>query len=64
MHVCMHVCMIYILKHCKMAPEYIMIYLKYFLNGHRLEFYDPIDPKVNPHLCLDMTYPPAKFDVE
>ena len=24
----------------------------------------PIDPKINPHLCLDMTYPPAKFDVD
>ena len=27
-------------------------------------FYSSIDPKINPHLCLDMTYPPAKFDVD
>ena len=26
--------------------------------------YTPIDPNINPHLCLDMTYPPAKFDVD
>ena len=26
--------------------------------------YGPIDPKNNPHLCLDMIYPPAKFDVD
>ena len=44
--------------------EYIMIYLKYFLKGHRLNFYSPFDPNMNPHLCHDMTYPPAKFDVE
>ena len=27
-------------------------------------FYSPVDSKINPHLCLDMTYPPAKFDVD
>ena len=27
-------------------------------------FYAPIDPKINPHLCLDMTFPPANFDVD
>ena len=27
-------------------------------------FYSPIDPKINPHLCLDMIYPPAKFNVD
>ena len=27
-------------------------------------FYSPIDPKNNPHLCLDMIHPPAKFDVD
>ena len=27
-------------------------------------FYIPIDPKNNPHLCLDMIHPPAKFDVD
>ena len=27
-------------------------------------FDSPIDPKVDPHLCLDMTYPPTKFDVD
>ena len=26
--------------------------------------YSPPDPKINPHLCLDMTYPPAQFDVD
>ena len=40
-----------------------MIYLKYFLKGHRLNFYGPFDPNINPHLCHDMTYPPTKFDV-
>ena len=24
-------------------------------------FYSPTDPKINPQLCLDMTYPPVKF---
>ena len=41
-----------------------MIYLKYFLKGHCLDFYGPFDPNINPHLCLDMTYPPTKFDVD
>ena len=27
-------------------------------------YYSPINPKINPYLCLDMTYPPAKFDVD
>ena len=27
-------------------------------------FYSPIDPKINPLLCLDMIYPPAKFEVD
>ena len=27
-------------------------------------FYSKIDPSINPHMCLDMTYPPAKFDVD
>ena len=27
-------------------------------------FHSPIDPKINPHLCFDMIYPPAKFDVD
>ena len=27
-------------------------------------FYSPIDLKNNPHLCLDMIYPSAKFDVD
>ena len=40
-----------------------MIYLKSFLKGHRLNFYGPFDPNINPHLCHDMTYPPTKFDV-
>ena len=41
-----------------------MIYLKYFLKGHCLDFYGPFDPNIIPHLCLDMTYPPTKFDVD
>ena len=24
-------------------------------------FYSPTDPKISPQLCLDMTYPPVKF---
>ena len=40
------------------------MYLKYFLKGHRLDFYGPFDPKFNPHLCLDTTYPPAKFHAD
>ena len=43
--------------------EYIMIYLKYFLKGHHLNFYCPFDPNINSHLC-HMTYPPTKFDVD
>ena len=35
-----------------------------FLKGRHLKFYSPIDPKNNPHSYLDMTYPPAKFDVD
>ena len=27
-------------------------------------YYSPINPKINPYLCLDMTYPPAKFNVD
>ena len=34
-----------------------------FQKGRHLEFYIVIDPKNNSHLYLDMTYPPAKFDV-
>ena len=34
-----------------------------FLGGWQ-GFYSPIDPKNNPHLCLDMIYPPAQFDVD
>ena len=30
----------------------------------RLNFYSQIDPKNNSYLYLDMTYPPAKFDVD
>ena len=27
-------------------------------------FYSPIDPQINPYMCLDMTYPPTKFDID
>ena len=37
-----------------------MIYL--FKNSCHLEFFSPVDPKISPHMCLDITYPPAKFD--
>ena len=29
-----------------------------------MDFYSPINPKINPHVCLDMTYPPAWFDAD
>ena len=38
--------------------------LKLFVLASWQGFYSLIDPKINPHLCLDMTYPPAKFDVD
>ena len=43
-----------------------MMYLKYFLKGHRLDFYGLVHltQKFNPHLCLDMTYPPAMFQAD
>ena len=41
-----------------------MMYLLTFLTGQHLEFYGPIDPKINHHMCLDMTCPPAKFNVD
>ena len=42
----------------------IMIYLKLQVLASWLGFYIPIDPKINPHLHLDTTYPQAKFDVD
>ena len=27
-------------------------------------FYSPINPQINPRMCLDMTYPPAKLGVD
>ena len=44
--------------------ECIMIYFNLFVLASWQGFYSPIDPKVNAHLCLDMAYPPAKFDVD
>ena len=41
-----------------------MRYLLKVLNSRRLECYSLTDPKTNPHVCLDMTYPSAKFDVD
>ena len=35
----------------------------WFLKGRHLEFYIPIDLKNSPQYYLDMTFPPAKFDV-
>ena len=53
-----------ILKLLSLASECIMIYLLKILNGHHFESYNPIDTKISPHLCLDMTYPSEKFDVD
>ena len=44
--------------------ECIMIYFKLLVLASWQGFYGPIDPKINPHLRLDMTYPPANFDVD
>ena len=41
-----------------------MIYLNFYLEGRCLKFYSPITPQINPHLCRDMSYSPAKFDVD
>ena len=41
-----------------------MIYFKTFVLASWQGFYSPIDPKINPHLRLNMTHPPAKFDVD
>ena len=38
--------------------------LKLFVLASWQGFDRPIDPKINLYLCLDMTYPPAKFDVD
>ena len=43
--------------------KYDIIALKN-LNSRHLKFYSPIDPQINHHTCRDMTYPPAKFDVD
>ena len=42
----------------------LMFHLKPLFLASWQGFYSPIDPKNNPHLCLDMIYPPAKFDVD
>ena len=39
-----------------------MIYFKTVLVSWQ-GFYSPTDPKINPQLCLDMTYPPVKFHI-
>ena len=45
-----------------MSALWYILKLLVFASWQR--FYSPIDPKINPHLCLDMTHPPAKFDVD
>ena len=42
----------------------LMFHLKPLFLASWQGFYSPVDPKNNPHLCLDMIYPPAKFDVD
>ena len=42
----------------------LMFDLKLLFLANWQGFYSPIDPKNNPHLCLDMIHPPAKFDVD
>ena len=56
----------YILKLPFLAKwvHYGTIFLIFFSNGRRLEFYCPIDPKIIPMCVLDMEYPTAKFDVD
>ena len=38
--------------------------LKLLVSASWQRRYIPIDPKSSPQLCLDMTYPPAQFDVD
>ena len=48
-------------------PSYhkkLMFHLKPLFLASWEGFYNPITPKNNPHLCLDMIYPSAKFDVD
>ena len=42
----------------------MMIDFKIFTCTKLARILSRIDPKINSHLCLDMTYPPAKFDVD
>ena len=46
------------------CDECIMIYFKLLVLASWQGFYSPIDHKINPHLRLYTTYPPAKFDVD
>ena len=41
-----------------------MIYFKTSSFNKSQGFYSPTDPKINPQLCLDMTYPPVQFLVD
>ena len=43
------------------CDECIVTYFKTFSFSKLERFYSPTDPKINPQLCLDMTYPPVKF---
>ena len=42
----------------------LMFELKLLVLASWQGFYSPIDHKINPHLCLDMIYPPTNFDVD
>ena len=41
-----------------------MTYFKLFVLASWQGCYSPIDPKINPHLRLNMAHSPAKFDVD
>ena len=39
----------------------LMFDLKLLILSSWQGFHSPVDPKINLHLCLDMTYPPASY---
>ena len=57
----------YLLKHLVSGSwwdECMMIDFKISSFTKLARILSPIDPKINSHLCLDMTYLPAKFDFD
>ena len=51
-------------KETQVTVKKLMFNLKPLFLASWQGCYSPIDPQNNPHLCLDMIYPPAKFDVD